>query len=230
MLKKLIEIYKRIHFNILNKSLEEKSKNITLFRQNQALKETVEFINSNMEYAPAFQNKFQLISHAIAELSSYKGLIIEFGVFQGKTINYIAKLLPNHQIFGFASFEGLPEPWNTLKKGAFKVKRIPKVRSNIILKKGWFNETIPVFKKTISGNISLLHIDCDLYSSAKLIFEELGNNIDKDTIVIFDEFFNFPSWKNGEYKAFMEFVQKQHKNFEYIGYCFRGEQVAVKIL
>jgi hypothetical protein len=48
-----------------------------------------------------------------------------------------------------------------------------------------------------------------------------------DGFIVFDEFFNYPGWKYGEYKAFIE---SKNVEYEYIGYCKYDEQVAVKIL
>jgi hypothetical protein len=46
---------------------------------------------------------------------------------------------------------------------------------------------------------------------------------------VFDEFFNYPGWRQGEYRAFTEFVEEQGVCFEYVGYCRHGQQVAVRI-
>jgi hypothetical protein len=70
----------------------------------------------------------------------------------------------------------------------------------------------------------------NLYNSTKLIFKILDDKIKKDTIIVFDEFFNYPGWRDGEYKAFKEFIVTNNINYEYIGYCRYHEQVAVKIL
>lgn len=50
------------------------------------------------------------------------------------------------------------------------------------------------------------------------------------TIIVFDEYFNYPGWQEGEYKAFYEFINETNLKFEYIGYVEISEQVAVKIL
>lgn len=86
------------------------------------------------------------------------------------------------------------------------------------------------FIEIISGNAFFLHIDCDLYSSKKTIFQNLFKFIKTGTIIVFDEYFNYPGWKASEYKALMEFIQISGKSFEYIGYNKFGEQVAIKIL
>lgn len=74
-----------------------------------------------------------------------------------------------------------------------------------------------------------MHIDSDIYSSAKTVFELLGKRITHGTVIEFDEYFNRPNWKNGEFKAFHEFIDKYKLEYEYIGFCNNGPQCAVRI-
>jgi len=47
--------------------------------------------------------------------------------------------------------------------------------------------------------MTFIHIDCDLYSST--IFDLWGNKIVEGTILVFDEYFNYPGWLHGEIKT-----------------------------
>jgi hypothetical protein len=49
------------------------------------------------------------------------------------------------------------------------------------------------------------------------------------TIVVFDEYSNYPGWQDCEYKAFMEFVA-EGRRFEYLAYNCHSEQIAVRLL
>jgi hypothetical protein len=49
------------------------------------------------------------------------------------------------------------------------------------------------------------------------------------TVIVFDEFFNYPEWRNGEYKAFVEFVAAKKIGFDWLAYNSRSEQVALQI-
>ena len=229
-LKSNLRILSRIIEPIGNNILNSDVKNIHRWSQKKAVEETANFVNENMMNVKSFSNKFYLLNFAITCVKNKDGLFLEFGVYRGKTVNYIAKINPNINIYGFDSFEGIQEDWNYLSKGAFKLIQLPKVRKNVTLIKGWFHETIPIFKQKEKNYISFLHIDCDLYSSTATIFTEFCNQITNDTIIVFDEYFNYPGWKAGEYKAFIEFVNKNQIQYEFIGYCFKGEQVAVKII
>ena len=155
---------------------------------------------------------------------------MEFGVYEGKTINIISSTVPDKIVYGFDSFEGLPEDWRTgFDKATFdRNGKMPQVNSNVRLVKGWFNETLPAFVKEHTEPCAFIHVDCDLYSSTKTIFDNLKDQIVSGTVIAFDEYFNYPGWQEGEYKAFMELVVEKGFEFEYIART-DIEQVAVKI-
>jgi predicted O-methyltransferase YrrM len=69
---------------------------------------------------------------------------------------------------------------------------------------GLFKDTLTTFKKEILQKtpISFLHVDCDIYSSTKDMFEALGDNIVPGTIMVFDELYNYPGFDKHEWKAF----------------------------
>jgi hypothetical protein len=96
---------------------------------------------------------------------------------------------------------------------------IPRVNSNVILHKGLFEESIPDFLKEYNPiSISFLHIDCDLYSSTKTIFDFLGDFIKAGTVIIFDELICYHAWREHEYKAWMEFVKRNVVTFHYTAF------------
>ena len=147
-------------------------------------------------------------------------LQLEFGVASGNTINYILKFT-NDKVYGFDSFEGLPENWRDgFDKGAFSRNgNLPQVNNNVELIKGWFNETLINFIETHNKKVSFIHIDVDLYSSTKYILNVLKNYIDKDCIIVFDELVNYEGFDgdNGELRAFYEFITENTVDYEWIG-------------
>jgi hypothetical protein len=147
-------------------------------------------------------------------------LWLEFGVYSGKTINYISTKTTD-TVYGFDSFEGLPEKWRDgFDKGAFnRDGNLPRVLDNVVLIKGWFNDTLPTFIKEQNKKVSFIHIDCDLYSSTKYIFNELKDYIDTDCIIVFDELVNYDGFDgdNGELKAFYEFINENNVSYTWIG-------------
>lgn len=203
-------------------------KSIYKARQHRALISTMEYVEKHMPHVESVANKPALLARAFGKADvSGDRLICEFGVFKGESINHVAGLT-DRTLYGFDSFEGLAEEWgDTWKKGDFKIPKLPRVRSNVKLVKGWFNETLPSFLKENPGKVGFLHVDCDLYSSCKTIFELMESRLVPGTVIVFDEFFNYPQWEDGEFKAFQEFLAKTKLSCEFIGYNRNGEQAAV---
>ena len=57
----------------------------------------------------------------------------------------------------------------------------------------------------------------------------MGPKIKKGTVIVFDDYFNYDSWLEGEHKAWTEFVENNSVKFEYLGYVKNSEQIAVVI-
>ena len=221
---------KRVIGRAAEHAFDGDARNIERLRQRRALEQTVEFVESSMPQVTPYPDRFALYE-ATLKLVDVSGLCCEFGVFKGDSINFIADRLGNSIVYGFDSFEGLPEDWRPhVKAGHFKVDKLPVVRSNVRLIRGWFHQTIPIFLEQYPQPAAYLHIDSDLYSSAKTVLDLFAPRIRAGTVIVFDEFFNYPGWqKQGEFKAFEEFVQHNHVRFEYAAYTFSDEQVAVII-
>ncbi len=196
-----------------------------------ACEQTALFVMENMPKVPTFTDRFALLDYSLKAVDPQaEGLYCEFGVWTGLTINHIASRT-DHTIHGFDSFEGLPEDWRTrYPKGTFSLEGLPKVRKNVALHKGWFDESLPGWAEENPGPIIFIHFDADLYSSTKTVLDILADRIVPGTVIQFDEYFNYPGWQDGEYKAFKEFVESRDIKFEYIGYLGDDEQVAVRIL
>lgn len=190
--------------------------------------DTAIFVSQHLPETAKFANAGALLDEAMRR-REVDGLILEFGVFSGRTINRLAAQT-SQQIFGFDSFEGLPEDWRPdVGKGAFRAG-LPSVAPNVELVVGWFDETLPEFLERHEGPASLIHVDCDLYSSSKTVFDCCRDRIVAGTILVFDEFFNYVGWRRHEYRAFMEFVEAMGVRYEYIGYVPAHQQVAVRIV
>lgn len=194
-------------------------------------KEALDFVEENCKEAMPFTHKHDLLKYAI-KISKIEGCILEFGVFKGKSINFIAKNT-SQKIYGFDSFVGLPEDWSGgnlfVPKEAFDLKgNLPICEKNVELIEGWFEETIPKFKEKVRENIKLMHIDCDVYSSTIFVLESFRSQLVKGSLIVFDEFYNFHGWKNHEYKALMEFKNKHKINFKYIGFTDRRMLIEIE--
>lgn len=159
------------------------------------------------------------------------GLWLEFGVYRGRSICHFANMT-SETVYGFDSFEGLPEKWNDENpKGVFSLagqipvgaidgenhdnpgmystetNRITKPwPKNVELIKGWFDDSLPAFVEKHPRPVAFLHVDSDIYSSANTIFTLLEKQIIPGTVICFDELVNYPEFRDHEIKAFAEFL------------------------
>ncbi|MDD5474886.1 MAG: class I SAM-dependent methyltransferase [Syntrophales bacterium] len=206
--------------------------NMDIIATVESVKLTLEFEREHFKNVPDFKTREKLFSYCFNK-NIPDGLCLEFGVYKGDSINLLAKLQRERHFFGFDSFVGLPETWTMgSRSGAFDTGgRLPKVRGNVTLIKGFFDQTLPLFVKDHAGEkVAFIHNDSDLYSSTVTILEGLREMIVTGTIIVFDEYYNYPGWVEHEYKAFMEFTERHQIEFCYIGYIRKGTQVAVEIL
>ena len=150
----------------------------------------------------------------------------EFGTAKGVSLKIMYDLIPDDaHLHLFDSFEGLPEDWLDangvifLPKGKFKTTPPEWIfkKPRIVVHKGMFNDTIPTFAKEQQKPLSFIHIDCDLYSSTKTIFDNINKLIVKGTIICFDEFFSYRGWEVHEFKAFHEYIDKYSRKYKYLG-------------
>jgi len=163
------------------------------------------------------------------ENARIEGLVLEFGVYNGKSIRLIASLADSI-VHGFDSFEGIPEEWASERKGSYSAFGVlPEVPDNVMLPPGWFEDSIPEFTKTEKGPIRFINIDCDLYSSTKTIFDLLGSQIVPGSVILFDEFIGYPTWKDDEFKAFNEAAEQYNWAYDILCFSFMTKQVAIRI-
>jgi predicted O-methyltransferase YrrM len=191
---------------------------------------SAKYANDHMKNAERFNDRDTMLKSAVEKTSSIRGCICEFGVYSGNSLNVIAASAPNKKVYGFDSFEGLPTDWRPgFSKGAFKTGLPEFQHSNVHLKAGWFDATLPKFLKTLDEPISMAHIDCDLYSSTKCVLESISRHLAPGAILVFDEYFNYPSWEEHEHRALQESVASGLFKHEYLGYNVHGQQVMVGV-
>jgi hypothetical protein len=89
---------------------------------------------------------------------------------------------------------------------------------------GWFDQSLPRFLSTPPHDdpsqwVSMLHIDCDLYSSTRTVMDLLaprlaprpGKGADggRQTVIVFDDLVNYPEYRQHEMRALWEFMLNQ---------------------
>jgi len=183
----------------------------------------------NIKSASLVGTDTRTIELALRE-AKLEGVVLEFGVYNGKSIRNIASLVDS-VVYGFDSFQGIPENWNDEPAGSYSANgNLPEVPGNVTLFPGWFEETIPQFMQSHGGPIRFMNIDCDLYSSTKTIFNALGDHIVPGTVIVFDEYIGYKSWRDDEFKAFQEAIAQYGWKYEILTFSFASKQVAVKII
>jgi hypothetical protein len=139
-----------------------------------------------------------------------------------KDAQELGRIWDHMRFFAFDSFQGLPElhgfDQNTQDfsggKYACTEARLRErlAREGVPLEKvmtvsGWFEQscTEETIMKHAIRRASIIHIDCDLYSSAKTALEFVRSLLVDGTIIIFDDWYSFRGNPNlGEQRAFNE--------------------------
>ena len=169
---------------------------------------------------------------AIVKRSVISKPFYEFGVWRASSFKYLIKVFKKG--YGFDTFTGLPEDWligsDIEKKGTYSSDgNVPKIEGGEFIV-GKFEDTLPVFFAESRPVASVINYDADLYSSTICALNFSKQVIDKDTILIFDEFIINPSWEQDEFKALNEFCSINQYSYEVIAVSFFTKQVAVKLI
>jgi hypothetical protein len=201
---------------------------LSLAADRQAVDSSAAWALENMPLVPTFPDKRAVLDCALSHTKP-AGMALEFGVYTGGTLHAIVAGFSGGRVFGFDSFQGLPEDWRTaFPAGTFGVDGVPTVPGAELVV-GWFDETLPGFLHEHEGPVAFLHVDCDLYSSTVTTLDHVGPRLVPGSVILFDEYFNYPGWQNGEHLAWEEYVARTGTQFAYLGYCVEDEQVAIQI-
>ncbi len=159
-------------------------------------------------------------------------MVAEFGVYQGTSLTQIARYFDTRTVHGFDSFVGLPESWSGTSKGAgdFGIGGQPPQLpvSNVEFHVGFFDTTVEPFGDQHDGPFSFVHLDADLYSSTRTVFDVLFDWFVPGTVVVFDEYFGYHGWELHEHRAFMEFLDRSGLTYE--GVSIGHMNLAVKLV
>lgn len=181
------------------------------------------------------------------------GDYLEFGVFNGTSLSLMFNSLikaknTSSRLFGFDSFEGLPELGPSDSNivwypGQFKCSyetAVNRLKSRGVdfkrthLIKGFFSETLNdnLINNYELKTASIIMIDCDMYSSTKEALEFSKPFMKDYTIIIFDDWYPLSEKNLGEKKAFEEFMIA-NTNFKYSPfseYQFHGKPAGKSFL
>lgn len=153
------------------------------------------------------RDRFDVLTIAATRTRSILGIAMEFGVFEGITLRHIARAVGRDRaLTGFDTFQGLPDDWGRLlPKGTFATA-MPSLEGcpNASLEVGRIEETLPAFLEKEPGPVSLLHIDVPYYAINVFILERVLPRMPQGSIVVFDEYYGYPSYEDHEFRAWSE--------------------------
>jgi len=186
------------------------------------------------EHFPSAQNlggRENLLRHACCSVAM-DGDVLEFGVMGGQTLTILCDEFNDRIVHGFDSFNGLPEDWthdSPIGTYSMEGRLPPHLPSNAKLHIGLFENTLPKYLVSTDAPVALLHIDSDLYSSARTALFGLAPRLRAGSMIVFDEFLNYPGWRQHEYRAFTEFVEAFDVEFRYFSFASSYLSVAVRL-
>jgi O-methyltransferase len=164
------------------------------------------------------------------------GDYLEFGVYEGTSLACMYRTLKglnlaHVRLFGFDSFEGLPDTariddGGLWRSGQFRcdVKRTRQFLTQqevdwhrVILVKGWFRDTLndELTRKYRITKASVIMVDCDMYLSAREALNFSGPLIQDSAVIFFDDWHSgrLDEKNMGEKRAFDEFL---HANPQFV--------------
>ena len=180
----------------------------------------------------------QKLKGAFVECGVWKGGCIAVMAFVAD------RMKSGRKIWLFDSFEGLPEPTKedgsmaeeyaqnkiggkleTIEKCVGHIEYVQNIffeilkikKENVVIKKGWFQDTLPEAKKEI-GPISILRLDGDWYESTKVCLDNLYDNVIFGGYIIIDD---YGHWE-GSKKALEEFFTKRNISLNLIKIDYTG--------
>src|SRR6266403_1936930 len=178
---------------------------VPMLMRHDAVVDSFNYAKENMKGAYSFLDRFDGLALSIKEAKRRfpsRKLVLEF--------------------VGFDSFEGLQEQWSGMapQKTFDLGGRLPKVRRNVGLVKGWFAESGSRWKteNPASGTPLLVHVDCDTYAATVDVLEFCSDYVEHGLVIHFDDYFGFPDWRTGGFKALKEISEKRRWRLTYLSY------------
>lgn len=184
----------------------------------------------------SYRTDFYTLARIVEEVGKKGGLLVECGVYRGATLLGMAHMLrgigSTCELIGFDSFEGFPEPTqeDALADGSFHARavkglfadtsyqelrkrvRILGFEGHVTLVKGYFENSLAAWG---DKRFSVVHLDCDLYSSYLTCLEFFYPRVVPGGYIVFDEYdFSAPVYP-GAQKAIDSFFADKPENIQH---------------
>ena len=159
---------------------------------------------------------------------SIDGPVVQVGTSDGGTLARLVAYLRGREVTGSGRAVGCRGLAAGLPEGLFAQDGLPEARGATIVD-GPYEQTLTAWKAEHPEPIALLYLDTTIHSSTSAVLDLLADRLADGTLIVLDEYFNYPGWQVGECKAWAEFVERSGIGFRYEGYTFDNEQVVVSV-
>lgn len=187
-----------------------------------------------------------------AEFGTYRGRSAAIAIatsedFALKSKGHFGPLFQNYHLYD--SFEGLPElsqddkfgDVEDFSKGQYSAniktlqKRISSLKrgKDVVIYPGFFDKSLLSKKAEKVGDLSVVHVDVDLYSSCLPVLAYLTPRLVDGTIIMFDDYFCYRGHpEHGVRRAFEEWSRKHESDFyvtQYVTYGWSGAAFIINL-
>ena len=204
---------------------------------------SVQFVADFMPNALAVTaDSHALLYGSLVALANFPdGVAVDLGAGVLKSSNLIGAVFAHGMVFACDTFAGLPEVWErgdaNFPIGTFAPKNAPKgsqppfpTLDNVIAVRGKFKDTMPQLLPILKNyQLALVHIDSDTYQSAVDGLKPLLPLLRVGTILVFDEFYNYNGFENGEYRAFVDLIIGNGFSYTPLAFNAHHQQVVIQI-
>ena len=175
---------------------------------------------------------------AAVTLGSGPGTVAQFGVDAGLSLRMLSACRPRQQVMGFDAWHlkgpGLPDRWTgnfdhsrsfTWTQEAYTEMALS-MPDNVRLVPGLFEQQ-QIRDVMGTSPASVIHIDCDTGPATSTVLEAIRPNLVVGTMIVFDEYANYPGWREHEHGAWTRFAGQNSVQAQYWGICHMDVSVRI---
>jgi|TARA_R110000796_G_scaffold232243_1_gene350425 hypothetical protein len=196
--------------------------------QQQAYQEWTEYHAQQTPMAVYHGDRYEHLASISQTAPVTTGRVAQFGVDAGLTLRLLSALYPRQRVLGFDAWHlkspGLPDVWTgnidhsrafTWSPDAYEQLR-GSMPLNVQLVPGLFDHQ-EIQTHMGDSQAQLIHIDCDTGPATSTVLEAIRPNLGPGTRILFDEYCNYPGWRQHEHGAWIRFCDQQKIRYRYLG-------------
>jgi hypothetical protein len=205
-------------------------KDIRIAAQFRAATSSAEWLHANADRAPAYARRPELLEAVIPQIPA-QGDFAEFGVFKGAVTWFVRPRFPDRAYHAFDSWKGVPEAMSlAVSKFSFDLGgTVPDLPADTTVHAGWFEDTIPAWRARCAATVAFAYIDCDLYESVRTVLEGIADRVRPGSILVFDDWYNFPNWQAHSLRAVNEWSGRHRISLEPVGFTVLEHSAAFRV-